>query len=89
MNERLVIGYDYGGRDWTAIAMFQQTLEASGKLHLVELAVRESIGITYDIMLRKVNAMYRDRERPKGYSQSHWRKIWKQRSALRVTGDPK
>lgn len=79
----LILGVDYGSRDWTALTMFERARDGSGTLNLIAHEVCDVIGDLNRQMVR----MIRDHSRPRGYSQSHWRKIWKQRTAMEIVDD--
>jgi hypothetical protein len=75
VNDRLIMGYDLGGPDWSAVAIVQRASEGFEHLRVIHAEVFEPM---YDGVMRKMRSLLRDYSRPRGYSQSHWRKLWKQ-----------
>lgn len=70
----LYVGVDPArGDDLTAIAMVERVADGT-----IVRAVKFGPWDTRDVE-RVIDNMTRDRMRPSGYSQSHWRKIWRAR----------
>lgn len=83
MNSPLVIGVDPGSRDWTVLGVFERSLvQASERFNLIAVEVVDKLTPTIERLSRRLAKMQRERLRPRGYSQSHWRKLWKQRQGL-------
>jgi hypothetical protein len=75
VGEPLFVGVDYGSKDMTAICIAQQMKDASIKI----LQFAESFtAITNESVATMIYKILRKTARPKGYSQSHWRKIYRQ-----------
>lgn len=82
MSERLVLSVDPGSKDWSAVAVMQQMEEGHWRVQsIAEEFVPMQIGL-----MRRISRMVRDYSRPQGYSQSHWRKLWKERLGLGKSG---
>ena len=80
-DEPIFVGVDFGGRsDSTAICIAQMAEDASIRI----LDVANNIqAITMEAMRPLMDRMLRKISRPKGYSQSHWRKIYRQSPRMR------
>lgn len=78
MNEPIVIGIDPGSQDWTALAVMQRATEGHWQIH----AIAHQLEPMLESLTRRMRRMIRDYSRPAGYSQSHWRKTWKERLGL-------
>lgn len=69
-------GVDFAGaKDTTAICIAEQMKDASIRI----LAFAESVtAITNETVATMIHRIMCDLARPKGYSRSHWRKIYRQ-----------
>lgn len=83
MNEApLIVGMDFGsGKDYSAICIAEQLKDAG--IRVVAIADKLQ-AVTMEAMKPFVDRMLRDMARPTGYSQSHWRKIYRQSPRMRV-----
>jgi hypothetical protein len=76
MNDRMFVGVDYGLRDLTAVTIALQSQEACRRLTVIASEVFDPMQRTLNSVMKR---MMRDYWRPKGYSQSHWRKIYREK----------
>jgi hypothetical protein len=80
MNEPILVAHDPGHADMSAWVVFQKRNDA---IVVLDFAVDE-MKITIEKVHRKLWRTVREQMRPKGYSQSHWRKIYRQMSPYSI-----
>lgn len=78
----LIVGIDFARdrSDMTAICIAEQ-LKDHG-IRVVAMAERVE-AMTFETVLPFINRLHRGYARPKGYSQSHWRKIYRDSPRMR------